>query len=234
MSQPWGIVQARMSSKRLPGKVLKPVDGKPLLEYLLQRLEKADQLEKVMVITSVEESDNPIAEFCKNRGQLCYRGPLADVAGRFLEAVQHFKIASFVRINADSPMMDPRLVNQAVKLFDEKSVDLVSNVFKRSFPKGQSVEVVKSQTLLAAYPRMTAVDREHVTPFFYQHPEEFEIYNFEAPEHNYAAVNLSVDTPEDLSFFENAVKRAGAHPMVLPWLAWVELYKTAGAPAGLR
>ncbi len=191
------IVQARMSSTRLPGKVLCDLNGKPMLEYLMERLQRCRSVDSIIVATSGERSDEPIADFCHKRGIAIYRGDLDDVAGRFLAAAKSAHLDAFVRVNADSPLLDQKLVDDAVKQFSEQKWDMVTNAMKRSFPKGQSVEVLRVSLLESSLDKMTGpADREHVTQYFYRNASRFRIFNIESEKPN-AAVQLSVDAEED-------------------------------------
>lgn len=200
------VVQARMSSQRLPGKVLAPLSGRPVLAWLLDRLDGFD----VVVATSDDPSDDPVAAFCAERGVECFRGPLADVAARFAAVVEHYGLDAFGRVSGDSPLLDPALLAQALELFAERGPDLATNVFPRSFPPGQSVEVVDATAFLAARPEFSAEDREHVTTFFYRHAERFRIENFSAAL-PYAGPSHAIDTAEDLARID-AWMRALARP----------------------
>lgn len=192
------IVQARMSSQRLPSKVLHKVAGKPILQYLLERLEHCHCLDAIVVATSVEDSDTPIAEYCRQHSITCYRGPLADVAGRFNQVLDIYRFDGFVRATADSPLLDQRLVEKGIGIFLNGDFDLVTNVLTRTYPKGQSVEVLRTTTYQSAYNRMQeAEDLEHVTKYFYKHPEHFRIHNFAQAE-NLSEIQLSVDTWQDM------------------------------------
>ena len=130
------IIQARMSSERLPGKVLQQIAGKPMLQYLLERLEHCEVLDGLVVATSVDESDTPITSFCQRYGVSCYRGDLNNVAGRFNDVLDSYGFDAFVRINGDSPLLDQRLVDKAVELFKQHEADLATNALVRSYPKG--------------------------------------------------------------------------------------------------
>ena len=199
------VVQARYSSRRLPGKVLEQVAAKPLLGYLLERLARCSTLRGVVVATSVEESDDAIAHFCVERGIALYRGALADVLGRFVGVAQTLNLDALVRINGDSPLLDPAIVDRAVELFQEGEADLVTNVYPRSFPKGESVEVTSVAALRqAAEQTCDPLDREHVTRFFYQNAARFRIRNFKR-EPSVADIQLSVDSPEDFQMFAQLV-----------------------------
>ena len=196
------VIQARMSSERVPGKVLAPLAGKPVLGHVLDRLSRFH----VVVATSTDASDDPVADFCAGRGTLCMRGPLEDVAARFAGVVAALGVDAFVRVSSDSPLLDPLLVDEAIALFDQTRPDLATNVFPRTFPKGQSVEVVDARTFLAVEPELTDTsDREHVTTFFYARPDRFRIENF-AAEDPAPDVNLAVDTPADLERLDALVR----------------------------
>jgi spore coat polysaccharide biosynthesis protein SpsF (cytidylyltransferase family) len=199
------VVQARMSSARLPGKVLREVDGKPLLGYLLERLALARQPELTVVATSAQPDDDPVARLAGDLGVAVHRGPLADVGARLAAAADTFGLEALVRISGDSPLLDPAIVDHAVELFREGDWDLVTNVFPRSFPVGESVEVLSRDALgrvLAA--SSAADDREHVTRYVYEHPESFRIRNFGCDEPA-SEIRLAVDSEDDLRHFEAIV-----------------------------
>lgn len=201
------IVQARASSARLPGKVLREVRGKPLLQYLVERLQRAATLERIVLATSTDASDDDVAALGARLGLDVVRGPLDDVLGRFLLAATQLKLAALVRINGDSPLLDPSLIDRAVVLFEAGGSDLVTNVLPRSFPKGQSVEVVAVHALQQAWNESDEpADREHVTRYLYRNLDRFRVSNFARP--SYAGdLQLSVDTADDLRRFAALVDR---------------------------
>jgi spore coat polysaccharide biosynthesis protein SpsF len=191
------IMQARMSSSRLPGKVLRPLGDKVTIAYLLERLSHSEELDGVIVATSDDPSDDPVEEFAREGGFRCHRGPLANVARRFYEAAERFELDAFVRVTGDSPLLDQRLVDEGVRRFRQGDVDLVTNVFPSTHPSGQSFEVVSAEVFRATFPELTdPYDMEHVTPFFYRNPDRFRIHNVEAEQDEHA-MQLSVDTEED-------------------------------------
>lgn len=199
---PVALIQARMSSQRLPGKMLKEVQGKTLLEHVFDRVSKSRLLEKVAIATSENSSDEPIFEYCLKKGIECYRGPLDDVAARFAGALLNYDAPAFLRINGDSPMIDAALIDQAIEIFQSGQFDVVTNVFPRSFPKGQSIEIVEAEIFTETCDRMQSrEDKEHVTQFFYQNPQSFRIHNFQS-EQNLSHINLCVDTPADFERLE--------------------------------
>jgi spore coat polysaccharide biosynthesis protein SpsF (cytidylyltransferase family) len=189
------VVQARMYSQRLPGKVLMELGDRPALAQLLDRLERARELDGIVVATSNEPDDDAVAAFCAERGTRCHRGPLDDVARRMADAAGDWE--AFVRVNGDSPLLDPALVDHGVRLYRASGdVDLVSNVWpRRSFPRGQSVEVVRTAVLRAALDELDADGREHVTLRLYDR-SGVRVLGF-AAEHDASDRSLALDTPQD-------------------------------------
>jgi spore coat polysaccharide biosynthesis protein SpsF len=202
-----GIVQARMSSQRLPGKVLRKAAGRPLLDFIADVMNHTRNLDSWLIATSRDSSDDAIEAYCKERNISCVRGDLKNVSARFAEALKQMPAQAFVRINADSPLHDPYLIDQCVEIFKNGQFDLVSNVFPRTFPKGRSVEVIRAKTFLEALPMMKEPDFfEHVTKLFYVQPESYQIYNVHA-ERDYQDINLCVDREDDWRRFEEILKR---------------------------
>lgn len=201
------VVQARMSSARLPGKVLRELCGKPVLAWLLDGLALCSGPDMVVLATSTEPSDDPVAGFCAGRRLACFRGSLNNVAGRFLDAAEAHGLDAFVRICGDSPFIDPRLVDEAVALYRQGGADLVTNVLRRTYPKGQSVEVVGAQGFRRAVAAMTdPQDREHVTRHFYANADKYRLRSLESGG-DFGAVNYCVDTVEDLARLSALARR---------------------------
>ncbi len=199
------IVQARMSSERLGGKVLREVAGKPLLGYLLERLGCCRYPDEVVVATSDEHSDDAIERFCNEQGVRCFRGPLDDVAMRFSRAAGRFGFDAFVRVSGDSPLLDYTLVDRALEIYLKGGYDLVTNILERTFPKGQSVEVLNTDTFDRCLESMvTKEQREHVMRYFYDNPDEVKIFNM-VNDVDCGWMQLSVDTADDLQIFESIV-----------------------------
>ena len=218
------LVQARMGSKRLPGKVLAPLAGKPALDYVVERLAAAGESGLAAICTSEDEGDDPVAEFCELRGLRCVRGALDDVAARLLAAATELELDAFVRVNGDSPLIDPQLVDRGVALFAGAETDLVSNVFPaRSYPRGQSVEVLRTAAVERAWAKMdSAEEREHVTPYLYAHPDEFAIEGF-ASGGDFGDVRLVLDTDEDRLRLEGVLAAMDRAHTEYGWREIVEL-----------
>ena len=194
------VVQARMGSERLPGKVLMPLAGRPTLEWLLERLGHAHTLDVVVLATSVAREDDPVAAFAEVHGVACHRGSLDDVAGRVIGAAHAHGLDVVVRVNGDSPLLDQRLIDRGVELLAESGADVVSNVRPRTFPPGQSVEVVRTEALERAHARDSSdEDREHVTGPLYN--GDFKVVRFEADPPRTAPA-FTLDTPTDLTRIE--------------------------------
>jgi spore coat polysaccharide biosynthesis protein SpsF len=229
------VIHARLSSARLPGKVLRPLGSRPLLGHLLENLQHAQSLDGMVVATSDDPSDDAVAAFVDQVGVSCYRGSLNDVAGRVLAAADKVGARAIVRVSGDSPLLDPALVDQAVAQFGTEGGDVVSNVVVRTFPKGQSVELVTRDALARAVAAMTTpAEREHVTPYLYAHPDRFRIRSFTAavarPE-----VQLSVDTLADLERCEAVLTALGAPAWQVGWEACVRASdRLAGRAVGGR
>jgi spore coat polysaccharide biosynthesis protein SpsF (cytidylyltransferase family) len=180
------VVQARMTSSRLPGKVLVDLAGRPALTWLLERLERAEGLDALVVATSTHPSDDAIAIYCAARGTACARGDLEDVAARMVAAARGAGLDAFVRVSGDSPLLDQRLVARGARLMRERPTDLVTNVRPRTYPPGQSVEVVRTEAL-AARP-----GGEHVTDRLYDGP--LVRFAADAPR---TSPSLTLDTADD-------------------------------------
>lgn len=195
------IVQARMSSSRFPGKVLHEVAGRPLLSYLTESLAHCRNAGPIVVACSTDPSDDPIAVYCAESGTRCFRGPLHDVMGRFMMLADELNALQFVRVCGDSPLLDHRLIDHAIGLFWQHRPHLVTNLHPRTFPAGQSVEVVDAACFRRAVADAKAPeDREHVTRYFYGKADRFEIVNFTAAS-DWSGHRMAVDEPGDLARF---------------------------------
>ena len=192
------IVFARLDSSRLPGKALKPIAGKPLLDRVIDRCRATPEFPPVIIATSDRAIDDPIADHVSRRGESLFRGAADDVAGRALACAEARGLDRFARISGDSPFIDPGLIARCLARSRDGGAELVTNVFPRSFPIGVSVEVITR----AAMRRIVAEtddpeDREHVTRYAYRQAHSFRLENVSAPDDRYAGVGLSVDTRAD-------------------------------------
>ncbi len=195
------ILQARMSSSRLPGKVMKPILGMPMIGRQLERLARCATLERTVVATSLDESDDGLAEYVERLGVRVFRGSLHDVLGRFQgAAIAHGPAAHVVRLTADCPLADPAVIDACVRMHLEAGADYTSNTVERTFPVGLDVEVMTAEALrLMQAEARDPYEREHVTPYLYRHPERFRIAQLKQAK-DLSARRWTVDTPQDFEF----------------------------------
>jgi spore coat polysaccharide biosynthesis protein SpsF len=199
---PLGIVVfARLDSRRLPGKALRDLAGRPLLGRVLDRLRAVEPRLPIVVATSDRALDDPIAAFAEVEGAALFRGAADDVLGRAHACAEAFGFSAIVRISGDSPFIDPALIERCVAQFEAAlpRLDLVTNIMPKSFPPGVSVEVIATEVLRRMTRDAVAADeREHVTPYLYRNAARFRIENLAAPDGRYRGVSLTVDEPRDL------------------------------------
>lgn len=195
------IIEARMKSTRLPGKNLRTILGKPMLEMLIERLRRANTLDGVVVATTTDIADDAIEATCARLGVGCYRGSMDDVLDRVLRAAQTFGAEVIVEITGDCPLTDPAIVDRVVNEYHTSGCDYVSNELLPTHPIGFAVQVFSTR-VLEETARLTEdpADREHVSLYIYEHPEQFSLRNVESglPE-KYCSYRLTVDTAEDFS-----------------------------------
>ncbi|WCJ60814.1 glycosyltransferase family protein [Fontisphaera persica] len=201
------IIQARMGSTRLPGKVLRTLCGQPVLRHVCNRVRLARRLESLWVATSTRAADDAIAQACAAWNVPCYRGSEDDVLARFHGAAAAAGAEVVVRITADCPLFDGWLLDDMLRVFLEANtpeirVDYLSNVLERRYPRGLDAEIFTFAALDQAHreahlPR----EREHVTPYLYQHPEKFRLHSYRAPE-DWSQYRWTLDTPEDWALIE--------------------------------
>jgi spore coat polysaccharide biosynthesis protein SpsF len=197
------FIQARMSSNRLPGKMLAPFRGRPLIAQVLERLAQGGLGARLVLLTSTDRTDDPLADYVAARcGVAVFRGELDNVVGRFQAAIAAHPCDWFVRISGDSPYIDPSLVEAVAGLRDEAH-DVVSNVVRRTFPAGQSVECVRSRLFGALDAEtLTADQREHVTKLFYDRPADFRLRSVVCRDPAWQGGRMVVDTLDDLRRLE--------------------------------
>jgi spore coat polysaccharide biosynthesis protein SpsF len=205
------FVQARMSSQRFPGKVLTPLAGRALIDHVVERCAGAFGPESVVLATSRDGSDDPLAEHARRKGWLHFRGPLDDVVTRFQACLRAHPCDWFVRISGDSPLIDPELIARIAEKRADR-FDLVTNVQTRTFPPGQSVEVIRAACFAGIdAARLSPEEREHVTQVFYRSPGKYRIRNVVSRDPRLAKRPMTVDTPADLAALE-ALLRSGRVP----------------------
>ena len=218
------IIQARLGSTRTPGKTMKLIGNKPLLEYSVERTRLARYIDKVIVATTTSDKDHLISEWCKEKGIDSFRGSEDDVLDRYFQTASHFKADIIVRVTSDCPFVDPQIVDLLILSLKVFGADYASNRIKnRSWPHGLDVEVFTFNALKTAWKNgKEKREREHVTPYIMGHPELFK--HIEVPlEEDLSHYRLTVDYPEDLEFTRILVEKYSADKM--NWREIIDLLK---------
>ncbi len=197
------LIQARMSSNRFPGKALAPLLGRPMIASALARLCEFVPRERMLLVTSQEVTDDPLADYVSERLDFnVFRGALDNVVGRFQSALKEYPAEWFVRICGDSPAIDPNLLCWMLSRLTADT-DLMSNAVRRTFPPGQSIEIVRTSRFLEIdLGALDADEREHITLIYYRHPDEYRITAVESADTSMADRRLVVDTIEDMRKME--------------------------------
>ena len=201
------FIQARMSSVRFPGKVLAPLDGLPVIAHVIARIREIIPANQITVATSTQPSDDPLACYVRDLGVSVFRGHLGNVFVRFQQCLGRFPCDWFLRICADSPLLEGAMLRAMLTYCDRSDVDLVTNTYPRTFPKGRSLELLRSATFASLDPsRLSGAEREHLTKVYYNHPTEFRIINIKSADPSLIDPNLCVDTIEDLQRLEQLLQ----------------------------
>lgn len=195
-----------MTSTRMPGKILRPILGKPMLERLIERLRRARRLDDVWVATTTNAEDDPTEELARRLRAGCFRGSEFDVLDRVLNAAHAAHADLIVEITGDCPLIDPTVVDQLVETYFANQYDYVSNVLHRTYPVGLDTQIFSTRVLeRVAGSTNDPVDREHVSIYIYEHPELFSLHNVASglPDgEELGRMRLTVDTPEDFALVE--------------------------------
>ena len=201
------IIQARTSSKRLKNKVLKQIYGKSIINHVYDKIKLSKNFEKIIVATSNHKSDNKLVRLLKKSKIPYFRGDLDNVAKRFLDLATKKKAKFFLRISGDSPLINFRIIDRAFEIFKKsnKKLDLVTNIYPRTFPKGQSVEIIKTSILQNYLVKFSKKDKEHVTRYFYRNSNKIKIKNFKN-KFKKKLINQAIDTKKDLEFIKKIFK----------------------------
>lgn len=198
------VVQARMSSRRFPGKVLAPFRGRPVFAHVRDAVRQALPDAPLLLATSDEPSDDPLALYARDLGVEVYRGALSDVLGRFQAVARLFPSQWILRLCSDSPLLDPVILQKVAETDRASGFDLVTTLHPRTFPKGRNAELIRTSALQGLPPaELSAEDREHVTPYFYRHAAKFRILSLVSGRPELAEVGLAIDSVEDLQRLEN-------------------------------
>jgi len=198
------IIQARMDSTRLPGKVLKDICGYPMLHWVVNRAVKAELVDELVVATTKDNSDDPIFEWCSEHDIKCFRGDAFDVLDRYYQTARNYRADIIVRLTADCPLIDPVLMDEVITVFFKNGVDFAANrlppPYTRTYPIGLDIEVASFSALEKAWRQARLpFEREHVMPYLYSVKDRFSTFILDA-EKNYGNCRWTVDVPEDLEF----------------------------------
>jgi spore coat polysaccharide biosynthesis protein SpsF len=201
------ILQARMGSTRLSGKVLLDLAGRTMLARVVRRVRRAPAVDEVVVATTAAPGDDPIVEECQRLEVACFRGSEPDVLDRYFRAAAAHQADVAVRITADCPLIDPGETGRVIRAFLDRKPDYASNILRRTYPRGLDTEVMTSATLARAWREATEpYQRTHVTPYVYQHPESFRLLAVTG-EADLSAHRWTVDSPEDLELVRAVYRR---------------------------
>lgn len=197
------ILQVRFSSSRLPGKVLKPIMGKPMLAYQLERLARCKKIDRLIVATSDHPEDQAIAHLCNELNISCFHGPLEDVLARFYLAAEQYQPTHVVRLTGDCPLADPAVIDELITLHLEGGYDYSSNCHIPSYPDGLDAEILTYQSLKTIYQQaQTPAEHEHVTYYVHQHKAEFNI-GLLSRTPSLAQLRWTVDEPADFELVKH-------------------------------
>ena len=201
------IIQSRMNSKRLPNKALKIIKQKTVLERVILNLSLSKKITGIIVATSKAKSDDPIKSFCIKKKIKFYRGDLKNVYQRYYQYLKKSKIKNFIRITGDSPLIDYRIVEKGINFYKNGNYDLVTNTLQRTYPQGQSVEIINTNTFCNIKNKiLTKRYKEHITQYFYDNKKKFKIKNFKIKK-DLSRFNLSVNTKKDYEFLKRNINK---------------------------
>ncbi len=201
-------IEARMTSSRLPGKVLKPINGVKNLELMIHRVKQAQTIDDIIVATTINKEDEPIVNWCQEHNINFFRGSEDNVYERVLQTHEQFQSDIIVELTGDCPLIDPILIDNAVKFYQEHNYDYVSNCLKEGYPLGMAVQVYSLNTLqsVSFHRELEYQDKEHVTPYLYT-SGKYNIFTIEASDkHFMPTLSVTLDTQEDFKVIENVVK----------------------------
>ena len=201
------IIQARMGSTRLPGKVLKNVLNKSLLEYEIERIKRASFIDEIVIATTGNEEDDAIINKCHELSVPYFRGAEEDVLSRYYHAAVDFHADAVVRLTADCPLIDPNVIDKMITTYlTNRKLDYVSNTIERTYPRGMDVEVISKESLFKLHEKaLEKSDREHVTSYILKHLNDFRVENVKY-KHDFHQLRLTVDTMEDFNLIKRLIE----------------------------
>ena len=211
------VIQARTGSTRLPGKVMYPLDGQLTLTHVIDRVRNTNHVTNTIVATSTEPPDDVIEEYAPRFGADIIRGSEFDVLSRFTKAVKQYDPNILVRVTADCPLISPEFVDACIEHIEDDGVDYVCAALERTFPRGLTCEAFTAESFQHVVEESTEPrHREHVTPYYREHPEQFDLYNLESSEifdeewlQNRTDLRLTLDEPADYHLLETVYREVG-------------------------
>ena len=210
------IIQARMGSSRLPGKVMMKIDeNEYVLDFVINQIKKSKSIDEIIVATTDLTEDAKIVEHLQNTGIKYFCGNSNDVLDRYFQCVKKFSCTTIVRITADNPLIDPKIIDNAVKQYKNNEYDYVTNCLTRTFPYGTEVEIFSFNTLKISWENAKLhSEREHVTPFIKNNPHNFKIFNVKNNE-NISNLRWTIDHENDLELVREIVKNIKTRPILM-------------------
>ena len=209
------IIQARLNSNRLNKKILLKIENKNLLEHLFSQLLHSTQIDKKIIATTINKIDDEIENFAKLQNITFFRGNPLNVLDRYYRCAKFFNLETIVRISGDAPLIDPSIVDKTIEYYKKNNFDYVSNFFNRSYPIGTEIEIFSFKTLEKCWMNAKkSSEKEHVTPFIYNHPELFKIGHIEYKK-NISHLHWTVDQIEDFKFIELIFKKIKKRPILM-------------------
>ena len=200
------IIQARIGSTRLPAKILMDLEGKPVLQHIIERI-KGSKVDEIIVATTTNAEDNVVESFCKENSISVFRGNEQNVLMRFYECAKVHGADVIVRVTADDPFKDPNVINEVIDILIDGKYDYASNTINPTFPEGIDIEVFTMKALTKAYHEAVLhSEKEHVTPYIWKNTNIFNCYNLEYAE-NLSHLRWTLDTPNDFQFVQEIYKR---------------------------
>lgn len=217
------IIQARMGSTRLPGKVMKKIFGKSILEHVVRRTSACEGINNIVIATTALEQDQVIVEEAKRLGVDVFCGAEHDVLDRYYQAAIKYKADSIMRITSDCPIIDAAILSKMITIYHNSDFDYVSNTLKRSFPRGLDAEIFSMESLKNAYQNADNEElKEHVTPYIYLNPDQFSIYHYESKE-DYSMYRWTLDTEEDWILINKIYESLYVEGELFSWKKGIEL-----------
>ena len=217
------IVQARMNSTRLPGKVLMKLDELTVIDYVINQIKSAKKCNKIIIATTNFSDDDKIISHLADSGIEFFRGESENVLDRYYHCAKKFGIDTIVRVTSDCPLIEPEILDEGITRFQNENVDYMSNNKPRTFPYGMDFEIFTFKTLETAWKNAKLKSElEHVTPFIYNNPDKFDIGKIENSQ-NFSGIRITIDRIKDLEVVSDVVSRIKVRPILLKDL--IELYQ---------